>query len=73
MKDFEDFEGFIHGLPLHKKFWESTPDSDLDGSVKLPQNSNFSESDTNDICFMIKQVSLRILKEYHEWSNKKDD
>lgn len=57
MKDFEDFERLIHGLPLHKKFWGNTPDSDLDGFIKLPKDSNFSESDTNDICAMIKQVS----------------
>ena len=29
--------------------------------------------DTNDICSMISQISLRIVKEYHEWLHKNED
>jgi len=73
LKDFKKFEEFITAFPFYKKFWDITPDEDLDGFLKLPKDTKFDMSDTNDICSMITQISLRIIKEYHEWLHKEEN
>ena len=40
MKNFEKFESFIRDQHFYKKFWDITPDKELNGFCKLPKKAS---------------------------------